>query len=319
VINTTTNTVTATITVGTYPWSVAVTPNGEYAYVTNEGGNTVSVINTATNTVTATITVGNYPRCVAITPDGAYAYVTNNDPVGTVSIINTATNAVTATVTVGSLPDSVAITPNGEYAYVTNNVSGTISVISTTTSTATPTSTPAPSPGNTTTPTPTPTPLATTVPATTDNGAKVNFAISGNITSSQMSNISIASNQSATTTTLSFIVTGESGTVGFGNITIPKSAVPYGTTPTIYIDGQPALNQGFTQDSNNYYVWYTTHFSTHQISIVFTTATSPHSSNTQSSLLQAVYGSVAAVAIVGTVLGALYWYLGKPKEIKHPR
>jgi hypothetical protein len=73
---------------------------------------------------------------------------------------------------------------------------------------------------------------------------------------------------------VSFTVTGASGTTGFGNVTIPKSAVPYGTTPTIYIDGQPASNQGYTQDSNNYYVWYTTHFSTHQISIVFTAKSS---------------------------------------------
>ena len=56
-ISTATNTVTATVTVGSNPWGVAVTPNGAYAYVTNEGSDTVSVISTATNTVTATITV----------------------------------------------------------------------------------------------------------------------------------------------------------------------------------------------------------------------------------------------------------------------
>ena len=36
--------VTATVTVGSNPEGVAVTPNGNYAYVTNEGGTTVSVI-----------------------------------------------------------------------------------------------------------------------------------------------------------------------------------------------------------------------------------------------------------------------------------
>jgi len=50
--------------------------------------------------------------------------------------------------------------------------------------------------------------------------------------------------------------------------------VPYGTTPTIYIDGQPVSSQGYTQDSNNYYAWYATQFSTHQISIVFTVKSS---------------------------------------------
>ena len=37
VINTATNTVTATVTVESGPFGVAVTPNGTYAYVTNSG------------------------------------------------------------------------------------------------------------------------------------------------------------------------------------------------------------------------------------------------------------------------------------------
>ena len=56
-ISTATNTVTATITVVNEPYGVAVTPNGAYAYVTNEAATTVSVISTATNTVTTTIAI----------------------------------------------------------------------------------------------------------------------------------------------------------------------------------------------------------------------------------------------------------------------
>ena len=114
-------------------------------------------------------------------------------------------------------------------------------------------------------------PSVTNVTATTGSGVIVVVGISGNVTSSQMSNVIIATNQSADTTTVSFTVTGKSGTTGFNNITIPKSAVSYGTIPIIYIDGQYAQNQGYTQDSNNYYVWYTTSFSTHTISILFGT------------------------------------------------
>jgi outer membrane protein assembly factor BamB len=152
---------------------------------------------------------------------------------------------------------------------------------------------------STSTSTPTPSPTPTTVLATIDNGSIVDLSIRGNITSTQMSDATIATNQSAATTTVSFTVTGESGTIGFSNITIPKSDVPFGTTPTIYIDGQQASNQGFTQDANNYYVWYTTHFSTHQISIVFTT------SSNSLSLLQVIYGVVTAVAIVAIVIVTL--------------
>jgi hypothetical protein len=126
-----------------------------------------------------------------------------------------------------------------------------------------------------TTPTPTPAtptatpPPSTTVPATTSSNETVDLKISGNITSSQMSSVTIATNQSATTTTVSFTVTGESGTTGFGNITIPLSSVPYGTNPVIYIDGLQDSNQGYIRDNNNYYVWYTTCFSTHKVSILF--------------------------------------------------
>ncbi len=108
VINTATNTVIATITVGTDPGAVAVTPDGARAYVTNSGSGSVSVINTATNTVIATITVGLGPGRVAVSSDGTRAYVTNSGS-DSVSVIDTATNTVTATITVGSHPLGVAV------------------------------------------------------------------------------------------------------------------------------------------------------------------------------------------------------------------
>jgi hypothetical protein len=148
-------------------------------------------------------------------------------------------------------------------------VKATFSLISTPTLTPTPTASP------------TPTPSENTIQATTNNGSTIHLAINGNITSPQISNVAITTNQSESTTTLSFTLTDQNATAGFSNITIPKTSVTYGTTPKIYIDNQPASNQGFTQDNNNYYVWYTTHFSTHQISIVFA-ANSPTSSLTSS-------------------------------------
>src|SRR5262249_49797404 len=77
VLDTTTNTVVATVPVGTFPIAVAITPDGTHAYVANFDG-TVSVIDTTTNTVVATVPVGTFPEGVAITPDGTHAYVTNN-------------------------------------------------------------------------------------------------------------------------------------------------------------------------------------------------------------------------------------------------
>ena len=53
VIDTATNTVVATVPVGSSLIGVAVTPDGAFVYVTNTGSGTVSVIATATNTVVA--------------------------------------------------------------------------------------------------------------------------------------------------------------------------------------------------------------------------------------------------------------------------
>ena len=64
--------------VGSYPWGVAVSPDGTKVYVANEYGNTVSVIDTATNTVTATVNVGSGPFGVAVNPDGTKVYVANS-------------------------------------------------------------------------------------------------------------------------------------------------------------------------------------------------------------------------------------------------
>ena len=128
--------VKTTVTVGSSPYGVAITPDGNYAYVTNHGSGTVSVIQISTNKVTSTVTVGSSPYGVAITPDGNYAYVANYGS-GTVSVIQISTNTVTATITVGSNPIGVAITPDGTYAYVANSGTTTVSVIQISTNTVT--------------------------------------------------------------------------------------------------------------------------------------------------------------------------------------
>jgi len=136
VIDTSTNTVTATVPVGSNPYGVAVNPNGAKVYVTNTASGNVSVIDTATNTVVATVPVVGGPDGIAVIPDGTKIYVANNES-NTVSVINTSTNTVTATVPVGIWPYGVAITPAGSKVYVANFYSNTTSVIDTSTNTVT--------------------------------------------------------------------------------------------------------------------------------------------------------------------------------------
>jgi len=92
VIDTSTNTVVATVEVGASPFGVAVSPDGTRVYVANESDDTVSVINTSTNTVTDTVPVGDGPWAVAVNPAGTRIYVTNEDD-NTVSVIEGVTTS----------------------------------------------------------------------------------------------------------------------------------------------------------------------------------------------------------------------------------
>lgn len=137
VLDTATNTVVATIPVGTAPAGVAVNLLGTRVYVTNDYDNTVSVIDTSTNAVVATIPVGTEPYGVAVNPAGTRVYVANNNSwgSGTVSVIDTSSNTVVATIPVGTGPYGVAVNPAGTRVYVTNISSSNVSVIDTSSNT----------------------------------------------------------------------------------------------------------------------------------------------------------------------------------------
>jgi hypothetical protein len=110
--------------------------------------------------------------------------------------------------------------------------------------------------------------LQTIATGTTSSAKPISFIVTGNVTGSQISGLLLStfSNGSARA---SFAVTGLTGTVGFVNITISKSDLPSGVKPVVYVDGNLATYQGYAQDSNNYYLWFATHFSTHQVTIDF--------------------------------------------------
>ena len=91
VIDTTTNTVINTITVGNNPAGIAYDPINRDIYVTNFNAfpnGTVSVIDTTTNTVIDTITVGDGPYAIALDPINQRMYVANLES-DDVSVIDT--------------------------------------------------------------------------------------------------------------------------------------------------------------------------------------------------------------------------------------
>ncbi|HET9374252.1 MAG TPA: YncE family protein [Chthoniobacterales bacterium] len=141
VIDTATNTIVGSpISTGVMPIGVAVTPDGRYVYIANNGSNTVSVLDAVTDRVVGSVSVPAGPIGVAVTPDGKYAFVTSSVfftfTGHTVSVINTATNTLVGPpITVGSGPIGIAFTPDGKFSYVANFNDGTASVIDTATRT----------------------------------------------------------------------------------------------------------------------------------------------------------------------------------------
>ncbi|WP_262041035.1 IPT/TIG domain-containing protein [Streptomyces sp. Isolate_219] len=135
VIDTVTDTVTATIPTGAGPSFVGISPDGTRGYVTVADDGLVSVVDTATNAIVANVPVGEGPTMAAVTPDGTRVYVTQQAGT-TVSVIDAATNTVTDTVPVGAGGTGVVITPDGTRAYVAC-FSGSVSVIDTATNTVT--------------------------------------------------------------------------------------------------------------------------------------------------------------------------------------
>ena len=128
VINGQTNTVVATIPVGSGPVTIGVNPTTKMIYVVNNGDNTVSVINGQTNNVTAIISVGNEPGGIGVNPTTDMIYVANVKD-NTVSVINGQTNNVVSTIPVGNEPYAIGVNPTTDMIYVVNVADNTVSVI----------------------------------------------------------------------------------------------------------------------------------------------------------------------------------------------
>ncbi len=123
VIDTATNGVTQTISVGHQPSALAVSPDGSQVYVGNNGGN-VSVIDTATKQVSTIFTDGPV-RDLIITPDGRKIYLAMEW--SGLKEIDTSTNAVNiVSKSDRGLPEGVAVTKDGKQLYVSYQYYGPI-------------------------------------------------------------------------------------------------------------------------------------------------------------------------------------------------
>lgn len=119
----------SSVPVGSKPQYIAVTPDGEKAYVANQLSNDVTVIELSSMEVRAIIAVGSDPEEIAITPDGKKAYVANAGVTAgmseyefgnTVSVIDAENDLLIKHIQVGIEPRSVVMDPDGTKAYVSD-------------------------------------------------------------------------------------------------------------------------------------------------------------------------------------------------------
>ena len=91
------------------PFSVAVSPNGDRAYVTDLGQGKLTVIDTRTHRVSSTVSIGPYgtdPFTVVTTGNAVYVA---NQGANTLSVIEPSTFKATATVATGNSPYGIAV------------------------------------------------------------------------------------------------------------------------------------------------------------------------------------------------------------------
>ena len=130
VIDTATNTITATLDIGGTTDGVAISPDGSVVYVVDADDRTLSLVDTASNTVITTITdLPVNPRKVAVSPDGTRLYlVSNNDSQG-FTVIDTSDNSVVTTVDLDAR--DLAVSPDGTRVYLAQDTA--VAVVDTTT------------------------------------------------------------------------------------------------------------------------------------------------------------------------------------------
>jgi len=128
VLDTGTNVMTNTITVGTDPVAIASNGDGSRIFVVNKGDGTVSIVDPVAMSVLQTLTVGSSPSWVQTNADSSLAYVLNTGS-NTVSVIDTKTLTVTATIPVGTGPNFASYNVKQMRVWVTNPGSNSVSWI----------------------------------------------------------------------------------------------------------------------------------------------------------------------------------------------
>jgi YVTN family beta-propeller protein len=139
VIDAATDSVVATIEVGTRPRGVSVSPDGKTVYVALSGSpkcpptmpdeeceklasdkskDGIAIVDVTTRATLRTIPAGSDPEEFDVSPDGTRLFVSNEDA-DSASIVDLASGKPVANVKVGDEPEGVTISPDGRTVWVT--------------------------------------------------------------------------------------------------------------------------------------------------------------------------------------------------------
>ena len=131
----------AGVPVGQYPHEIVRSPDGRYAYVSDngilwmtnpgEGGNTISIVDLANHTKVGVISLGEYrrPHGMDIDPKSNRMVATIENPHGLLLIDLASRKVLRKYDTGGRAPHMVLFSPDRRHAYVSNTDSDTIGIV----------------------------------------------------------------------------------------------------------------------------------------------------------------------------------------------
>lgn len=122
------------VKLGDFPFDVAVSSDGRFAYVSGITESVLYIVDVATMTKVASIAVGAGPNGIEVSPDDSKVYVA---VAGGVAVVDTTTRKVERTIVLSDLPYDIALSPDGNVLYASIWFTGTVERYDLTTSTST--------------------------------------------------------------------------------------------------------------------------------------------------------------------------------------
>jgi YVTN family beta-propeller protein len=131
VIDAATNSVTATIPAGDYPYAIAITRSGALGYTADFASNTVTFLDLLGNTAMATLPVAAEPLALALSADEKRLFVASR--IARLTVIDIATRTTVAVVPLIDPPLALTLHPDGRRLYVLYESATAVGIFDTTT------------------------------------------------------------------------------------------------------------------------------------------------------------------------------------------